>query len=163
MRDMEDPVTRELMIQISKYKMMPRYIVPLYCMSLDDRYFLCALLFAVMLILLFRTLSMPLLRLFLLLTKPLTVNKSRALSTDIRQKRSKETRQEALHRMGQEQEDKVNAYAQVEALLAFKECLVTEEVFAIILAQAADALLKEPGTRTEDDKKVIECTLMLIR
>jgi hypothetical protein len=51
----------------------------------------------------------------------------------------------------------------VEALLAFKECLVTEEVFAIILAQAADALLKEPGTRTEDDKKVIECTLMLIR
>lgn len=77
---------------------------------------------------------MPLLRLFLLLTKPLTSSKSHALTAEIRNKRSKETSQEALHRIGQEQENKANAYAQVQALLAFKACLVTGEICHVVRA-----------------------------
>lgn len=40
---------------------------------------------------------------------------------------------------------------------------MNEEVFEIILQYAAEPLLKEPELRTEDDKKIIECVLMLIR
>ena len=43
------------------------------------------------------------------------------------------------------------------------DVVLLEEVFSVLLSQAADALLSEPSLRTEDDKRVIECTLMLIR
>jgi hypothetical protein len=146
LRDMEDPLTRDLMIQISKYKMMQRYIVPLFCLSLDDR-----------------TLAMPLIRLFLYLTKPLSTSKIESLQKDIRRRKGKETIELAAKRVEQEQSYRNNALQQAEALLSFKSSLVNEEVFEIILQHAAEPLLKEPELRTEDDKKVIECVLMLIR
>jgi hypothetical protein len=146
LRDMEDPLTRDLMIQISKYKMMQRYIVPLFCLSLDDR-----------------TLAMPLIRLFLYLTKPLSSAKIESLQKDIKRKKGKESVEQAAQRVESEQQYRTNALQQAEALLSFKSSLVNQEVFEIILQHAAEPLLKEPELRTEEDKKVIECVLMLIR
>jgi hypothetical protein len=143
---MEDPLTRDLLIQISKYKMMQRYIVPLFCLSLDDR-----------------TLAMPLIRLFLYLTKPLSSAKIESLQKDIKRKKGKESVEQAAQRVESEQQYRSNALQQAEALLSFKSSLVNPEVFEIILQHAAEPLLKEPELRTEDDKKVIECVLMLIR
>lgn len=143
---MEDPITRDLMIQISKYKIMQRYIVPLFCLSLDDR-----------------TLAMPLIRLFLYLTKPISPAKAESLQRDIKRRKGKETVEAAAKRVEEEQTYRTNALEQIEALISFKNALVNEEVFEIILQYAAEPLLKEPELRTEDDKKIIECVLMLIR
>mmetsp|Transcript_7748 Transcript_7748/g.11504 ORF Transcript_7748/g.11504 Transcript_7748/m.11504 type:complete len:1128 (+) Transcript_7748:67-3450(+) len=147
MRDMEDPISRDIMIRISKYEIMEQYIVPLFCLSLDDR-----------------ALAMPLIRLFLLLTKPPSPGRAAALKANIKIKsrRAQESAEEADIRIKKELSDRDNAYEQVAALLTFKRALVSDDVFNIILLHAAEPLLKEPRLRSEDDKKIIECTLMLI-
>lgn len=110
-----------------------------------------------------RPLALSICRLLLLLTKPLAADTKRTLVHPIRPRKSKETADQSRTRVEREKRDRINAYEQVSALLSFKKSLVNEDVFSVIMSHAVEPLLKPSDERTQEDKVIIECLLMLIR
>ena len=106
---------------------------------------------------------MSILRLLLLLTKPPAADTKRALVHPIRPRTSKESTEQSRARVEREKKDRVNAYDQVSALLSFKASLTTDDVFSVVMSHAVEPLLKPSDERTQEDKVIIECLLVLVR
>lgn len=142
----DDRETRDIMILISNLNLMASCLVPLFVCSGDDT-----------------EVMVPLLKLFLSLTRNLTTKKREALVTRVREKPvQKETKQECSTRVKRERLFQKNAYEQISALLSFKEALVSEEVFHIIYENIDGPISKVSKIRTTDDSKSIETFLFFI-
>lgn len=138
--------TREIMILISTLKLMSTNLVPLFKCSGDDP-----------------EVMVPLLKLFLSLTRGLSSKKQEALKTRVKEKSiNKEIKEETLSRVKKEKNFQKNAYEQVAALMSFKEALVCESVFHIIYESVDGPISKSPKARTNEDLKSIETFLFLI-
>ena len=143
--DQDDPVNRELMIFVSSINMVSQYLTPLFVQSDDEKPF-----------------ALSLIRLFLLLTKPLAKSVSDALSHLIRKSKGKESVDESNRRVAKELSVRKNAYLQIKAQLMFKECLVQDHVFVVLLKYIEEPLSRASHQRTEEDKVVIELILTLV-
>lgn len=142
----DDRETREMLILISKLNLMSRFLVPLFACSGDDAEVL-----------------VPMLKLFLSLTRGLTSKKREALVTRVKEKPvKKETKEESVVRVNKQKAFQSNAYEQVAALMTFKQAMVREDVFQIIYDHVDGPIGKHPQARTSDDIKTIETFLFLI-
>lgn len=141
----DDKETREIMILISTLKIMPKLVVPLFECSGDDA-----------------EIMVPLLKLFLALTRGLTTKKRQESVARVREKPlNKESKQDCLRRVKKAKDSQRNAYEQISALMFFKEAIVSEEVFAIIYEYVDGPILKK-GNRTAEELKSIETVLFLV-
>lgn len=142
----DDPKNREIMIYASKSNVMKKFIVPCFLKSEGDNEVL-----------------VPLMKLFLSLTRGLTKEKRPAIVTRVKEKKQgRETKAECLVRVKAERAEQLNAYEQINALMRFKEAIVTEEIFDLIYDYVAFAIEKPPKERTTDDIKSIETVLFLL-
>ena len=142
----DDKESRELLILIFTLNLMPKYIVPLFEASEDDT-----------------EVMIPLLRLFLALTRGLKEEKQRAASSRVREKQlGKEDKTEYLSRVKREKEYRENALKQISALMSFKESIVSEKVFHVIYQYTDGPISKPPKARSPDDQKSIEAVLFLL-
>ena len=142
----DDRDTRELMILISTINLMPNSLVPLFEISKDDT-----------------DVMVPVLKLFLALTRPPSSRKRTSIVTRVREKPlNKESKGDCARRVKEEKKFQKNAYEQISALMSFKEALVSEKTFDIIYEYVDGPISKDPRSRTPDDLKSIETVLFLI-
>lgn len=143
--DQDDPVDRHLTVYVASIKMVPQFLVPLFYQAVDEKPF-----------------AMSLIRLFLLLTKPLSRTVVEASTHIIKRSKGKETAAESKVRVAKEQSARKNSYAQISAQMSFKEALVNEDLFVVLLNYLEEPLSKPSHQRSEEDKIVIESILTLI-
>eukprot|EP01041_Mallomonas_annulata_P004720 gene4720-9367_t len=141
----DDRSTRELIIQTSKYNIVPQKIVPLLVQSIEDGHL------ATKCIILCNT-----------LTYTLDTEASKSISTEIKLIKNKESKEEAKERVSRETKIRDNAYEQISALLSFKEALVNDGVFEAILSYCATSISKPSNLRNMKENKIIERVLVLI-
>jgi hypothetical protein len=126
-----------------------------------------------------RPFALSLIRLFLLLTKPLSKPTNDALTSVIKKAKGKESVEESRRRVKKELDARKNAYSQLGAHLAFKEALAqgglpfqtfpskhssqfAENVFVVLLKYLEEPLSKPSHQRSDEDKVLIESILTLI-
>lgn len=143
--DQDDPVDRQLTVYVASIKMVPQFLVPLFYQAVDEKPF-----------------AMSLIRLFLLLTKPMARSVADASAHIIKKSKGKESASESKARIAKEQMARKNAYDQINAHISFKEALVSDELFVVLLKYLEEPLSKPSHKRSEDDKIVIESILTLI-
>lgn len=143
--DQDDPVERQLTVYVASINMVPQFLVPLFYQAVDEKPF-----------------AMSLIRLFLLLTKPMARAVVDAAAHVIKNSKGKETAAESKARVAKEHAARKNAYSQISAQLAFKEALTTDELFVVLLKYLEEPLSKPSHNRSEEDKIVIESILTLI-
>ena len=105
---------------------------------------------------------MSLIRLFLLLTKPMARSVVDASSHLIKKTKGKESAVESRVRLTKEQKARTDAYSQIAAQLSFKEALANEDLFVVLLKFLEEPLSKRSDKRSDEDKVVIESVLTLI-
>ena len=146
LRDNENYNTRDFTLFVASKKWMKSELVPLLELSVDDR-----------------DLAMRCCKLALVLIKNLRDNAQKALKTEVKAIKGKETKEEGKERSDKEMKVKKNAQQQISALLSFKEALCTEKCGISITNVLASALEKEREEQRDETKLDVATCYSYIR